>query len=177
VRKHAACWHGCDHASQRQKLEVTVLRAPSWVIAANTPLSRFFRARALRDAGTVGRCSQCTHIWYRDVCLCVFGCTAYEGFRARALRSKYKPEVEGTGWVAQNRTGMRRELRRRDERYNRLIPLGMVTPWLTDDGGRRRIGGSVGRVDRCRRSEAGRLHWGLLKGVFIRRNNEPYPIS
>jgi len=30
---------------------------------------------------------------------------------------------------------------------------------MTDAGGRRRIGGSVGRVERCRRSEAGRLHW------------------
>jgi hypothetical protein len=63
-------------------------------------------------------------------------------------------QVEGTGWVAQSRAGMRRELRRRNERYKRLIPLELATLWLTDAGGRRRIGGSVGRVDRCWRSEA-----------------------
>ena len=40
-------------------------------------------------------------------------------------------------------------------------PLELATPWLTDADGRRRIGGSVGRVERCRRSAAGRLHWGL----------------
>ncbi len=39
-------------------------------------------------------------------------------------------------------------------------PLVVIaTPWLTDAGGRRRIGGSVGRVERCRRSEAWRMHW------------------
>jgi hypothetical protein len=76
-------------------------------------------------------------------------------------------QVEGTGGVAQNRAGMRRKLSRRDECYKRLIPLELATPWLTDAGG----------VERCRRSEAERLHWGLSKSVFMRRNKEPYPIS
>ena len=62
---------------------------------------------------------------------------------------------------SQNAGGVaRRKLRRLAESGNRwLIPLELATPWLTDTGGRRRIGGSVGRVERCRRSEAGRLHW------------------
>jgi hypothetical protein len=44
--------------------------------------------------------------WSSDVCLCACGCAAYEGFRARALLSKYRPvarvgiQIESTGGVA-----------------------------------------------------------------------------
>jgi hypothetical protein len=83
------------------------------------------------------------------------------------------PGLEGTGGVARKvEAGASRS-----EHYRQLIPVELATPWLTElvAGG-----ASAGRLDvlsawAVRSEEQPLLGW--KKDVFIRRNNEPYPIS
>jgi hypothetical protein len=43
------------------------------------------------DQMQVGRCRRVTHIWSRDMCLCVFGLCRIRTFRDEVLISEYRP--------------------------------------------------------------------------------------